>query len=230
MGLDAVEGVVRQIQAEILVALFQTHGHRQALEIVLEAQVGLECIPVVNAVQRTFKTQGIVLVVGHDLMEDPLTRMAERGVAQVMSQGNGLHQIDIQLQGFGNGPGDLGYLQGMGQPGALLVIHTGDEHLGFAGQAPEGRTVQHPVPVPHKLRAVGGSFFLFVLPHRVLFIGPQAVTHLGRRLLIVFPAHNFPPEGVFGLIIANTVEITMFFPNSGQKEKRGPEASLFWCR
>ena len=46
----------------------------------------------------------------------------------------------------GDGGGDLGHLEGVGQPGALVVVGE-DEHLGLAGQAPEGGGVQDAVAV-----------------------------------------------------------------------------------
>ena len=47
--------------------------------------------------------------------------MAERGMPQVVGQTDGLGQVLVQPQGPGDGSGDLGHLQGMGEPGAVVI-------------------------------------------------------------------------------------------------------------
>ena len=69
-----------------------------------------------------------------------------RAVAAVVAEGDGLDQGHVEPAGPGDGRGDLRHLEGVGQPGAL-VIGREDEHLGLAGQAPEGGGVQDAVPV-----------------------------------------------------------------------------------
>jgi hypothetical protein len=71
-------------------------------------------------------------------MERPLARMAERGVAQVMGKGDSFHQILVGSQCTGDGAPDLGHLQRVSQPGAIVVPLVDHEHLSLVLQAPKG--------------------------------------------------------------------------------------------
>ncbi len=64
------------------------------------------------------------------------------------------HRFDeghVETQRLGNRTRDLGDLEGMGHPGALMVVGK-DEHLGLAGKTPERRVVQDPVAVAFEAR------------------------------------------------------------------------------
>ena len=58
---------------------------------------------------------------GMHFIEHLFPGMSKRRVPQIMPQRNGLCQIFIEPQGPGNGAGNLGNLQRMGQPGAVMV-------------------------------------------------------------------------------------------------------------
>ena len=121
VGDDAVAHLPGQVEAPAV--LFQPVHHPQALFIVLEAAGA-------QGVQR------------------PLPCVAERGVAQVVGQGHRLGQVLVEAQGPGDGPGDLGHLQRMGQPGAVEVPLRREKDLGLLLQPPERLAVDDPVPVP----------------------------------------------------------------------------------
>ena len=72
--------------------------------------------------------------------------MAARAVAAVVAEGDGLGEGDVEAAGAGDGRGHLGDLEGVGEPGPLMVLGK-DEDLGLAGQPPEGGGVQDAVPV-----------------------------------------------------------------------------------
>ena len=72
--------------------------------------------------------------------------MASRAVPAVVPEGDGLGEGHIEPTGTGDARRHLGHLQGMGQPGALMVVGE-DEDLGLAGQAPKGGGVQDTVAV-----------------------------------------------------------------------------------
>ena len=70
-------------------------------------------------------------------VELTLTAVATGAVAAVVAEGDGLGEGHIEAGGPGHGGGHLGDLEGVGQPGALVVVGE-DEHLGLARQAAEG--------------------------------------------------------------------------------------------
>ena len=79
--------------------------------------------------------------------------MAEGRVAQIVRQGQGFGKILVQPQLPGDGAGDLGDLDGMGQPRPELVAFVVDEDLRLVLQPPEGGGMDDPVPVP----LIGGA-------------------------------------------------------------------------
>ena len=73
-------------------------------------------------------------------------------VTAVVTEGDRLGQGHVEPEGASDRGGDLGNLEGVGQPGALMVVGE-DEHLGLAGQAPEGAGVQDAVAIAFEARA-----------------------------------------------------------------------------
>jgi hypothetical protein len=86
-------------------------------------------------------------IVGLAILLIALARMSERRVSKVVRQGDGLSEVRLQAEGRGDGPCDLGHLEGMGQAGTVVIALMGDEDLGLLLQTPEGRGVNDPVPV-----------------------------------------------------------------------------------
>ena len=72
--------------------------------------------------------------------------MAAGAVAAVVAEGDGLGEGDVEAERPGHRRGDLGDLEGVGEPGALVVVGE-DEHLGLAGQPAERRGVEDAVAV-----------------------------------------------------------------------------------
>ena len=91
--------------------------------------------------------------------------MSEGRMAQIMPQGDGLRQILIQAQRSGDRPGDLRHLQGMRQPGTVVISLGTQEHLRLMFHSAKGFRVQDPVPVPliHS-SDITLSFFSFPSP------------------------------------------------------------------
>jgi hypothetical protein len=58
-------------------------------------------------------------------------------MAQVVPQGDGFGQIFIEKHRPGDGPGNLGYFQRMGQPRTVFIAQRIEKDLGFVLQPPE---------------------------------------------------------------------------------------------
>ena len=125
---DAVAHLPGQVQP--LSVFFQTLHHPQGLLIVSKAA-------------------------GHQLVKGPLTGMSERGVPQIVSQGDGLGQVLVEGKRPGNGSGDSGDLQGVGHSGAVVVALGLEKDLGLMLQPPEGLGVHDPIHIPLKAGADG---------------------------------------------------------------------------
>ena len=87
------------------------------------------------------------------LVEGRLAGVAERRVADVVGQGDGLGQVLVQPQPAGDRAGHLRDFEGVREPGAVVVVDGGDEHLRLAGHAAEGGAVDDPLAVPLVERA-----------------------------------------------------------------------------
>ena len=126
---DSFAGLERQVEPVVQgIALFQRIDDTQALQVVLEAAgrgVGLSKAGV----------------------ERVLPGVAERGMAQVVRQGNGLDQIFVQSQRAGDGAAELGDLQRVRQARAEQVAFVVQEHLGFVDQTPKRRAVNDAITV-----------------------------------------------------------------------------------
>ena len=136
VGDDAVAHLPGQVEA--LPVLLELVHHPQALHIVLEAA-------------------------GRELIQRPLSGVAEGGVAKVVGEADGLGQVLIEPQRPGDGAGDLGDFQRVGQAGAVEVALRREEDLRFLLEPPERLAVEHPVAVPLEHRA-DGVLFLRSLP------------------------------------------------------------------
>ncbi len=88
----------------------------------------------------------MVVPLGDVRREGILAGVSARAVTAVVAERDGLGQGGVEADGASNAHGDLGHFEGMGQPGALMVIG-GDEDLRLAGQTPEGVGMQDAIPV-----------------------------------------------------------------------------------
>lgn len=103
-----------------------------------------------------FHNAHALLIVGESvlayLIQYVFAGMAEGRVPQIMAQRNGLCQALIEPQGLGYGAGYLGYLQGMGEPGPVMVPLRRQKHLCLVLQPSKCLGVKDAVPVPLVLR------------------------------------------------------------------------------
>ncbi len=129
---NPLAGLEGQVQAgEVRVFLLQFVDHPQRLQVVLEAAVGLHA-----AVQRV------------------LTGVAEWRVPEIVCEADRLDQLLVQTETARHGPADLGDLERVGQPRAVVVALVVDEHLRLVLEAPERGAVDDPVPVALILAAI----------------------------------------------------------------------------
>ena len=93
---------------------------------------------------------GVVVEAGirlHHTVQRLLAGMAERRVAEIVSQRHRLAEILVETQHATDGAGDLRHLERMGQPRPIMVALMVDEDLGLVLEAPEGRRMDDAVPV-----------------------------------------------------------------------------------
>ena len=131
MAQDAVADVVGEVQAR-----------PAPLEDVDDAQRVLE---VPEAVGPEALAQAAV--------EHGLADVAEGRVAEVVPQPDRLGEVLVEAQRPGHGPRDLGDLERVGQPRAVVVALGRDEDLGLVLEAAERLGVDDPVAVALQRRA-----------------------------------------------------------------------------
>ncbi len=90
---------------------------------------------------------------GHFLVQHALAGVPERGMSEVVRQGDGLGQILVEAQRPGDRARHLADFQCMGQPRAEVLPFVMEEHLGLILQAPEGRRMDDPVAIALEFRA-----------------------------------------------------------------------------
>ena len=128
---DALEGLPAKVEpVELGVAFLQPGQDAQRLGVVVETAIIL-----------------------HRLVQRLAAGVAEGGVTEIVGQRQGLGQILVQRQRPGDGAGDLGDLEAVGQARAVIVALVIDEDLGLVFEAPEGRRMDDAVAVALKNRA-----------------------------------------------------------------------------
>ena len=105
--------------------MFERGDDAQRLRVVIEAAMGLQ-----TGIQRA------------------LAGMAERGMTEIMRQGQRLRQVLVQPKLACQRPCDLGNLEGMAEAGAVMVALVKHENLGLVLEPPEGGRINHPVAIP----------------------------------------------------------------------------------
>ena len=85
--------------------------------------------------------------VGHNPVQSALTRVSKRGMTQIVAESSCLGQIFIQTQIPGNGPGNPGYLQRMGQAGTIVIPLRLEKDLRLALKPAKGTGVDDPIHI-----------------------------------------------------------------------------------
>lgn len=122
---DAEAGFPGEVEAsEVGVGVFEELDDAKGVAIVVEAAV-----------------------VAHELVEGDFAGVAEGGVAEVVGEGDGFGEVFVEAEGAGEGTGDLGDFDGVGETGAVVVGIFVEEDLGFGFEAAEGGAVDDAVAV-----------------------------------------------------------------------------------
>jgi hypothetical protein len=92
--------------------------------------------------------------------------MAERRVADVVGEAQGLGQVLVEAEGASDGAADLSDFEAVGEADSEMIAVGGDEDLGLVAEAPERDRVDDPVAVALEgvARAAPAPFGLAVQP------------------------------------------------------------------
>lgn len=143
MFVEPVEGVERQVEPRLLArALLQQCHDAPGLRIVVEG----------------------FAVPAHERVEQPLARVPERRVPEIVGERHRFGQCFVEPQRQRRRARHLLHFQRVREPGTVVVAERGgiEKHLRFGFQPPERFGVQHPVTV----FLVGGARFAGRFGHR----------------------------------------------------------------
>jgi hypothetical protein len=87
--------------------------------------------------------------------EGLLARMPERRVADIVREAERLGEVLVEPERAGERPADLGHLDGVGQPGAVVVALVEHEHLGLVLQPAERGRMDDAVGIAPERAAAG---------------------------------------------------------------------------
>ena len=90
---------------------------------------------------------------GQAFIERRFADMPERRVPEVVTKTDRLREILVQRESPGDRSRNLGHLERVGEPGAVMVACGQHEHLRLVLQAPEGLAMDDPVTITLKRRA-----------------------------------------------------------------------------
>ena len=94
-------------------------------------------------------------VLAHGGVERLFAGVPKGRVADVVDQGQGFDQIDIQVELGGDGAGDLRHFDGVGQAVAEVIGVAAGENLGLVFQPAKGAGVDDAVAVALEVIAIG---------------------------------------------------------------------------
>ena len=125
VGKDPVPRFASQVEAgKVRIGAFECVHDAEGLDVVLEPAV-----------------------VPHQVVQHLLSRVAEGGVAEVVGQRDRLGEVLVEAERPGDRPRDLRDLEGVREPGAVVVALVVDEDLGLVLEPAEGARMNDPVPV-----------------------------------------------------------------------------------
>ena len=148
-GLD-LAGVGRRAVLENALARFEAQ-----VEAVPGGVALLQMVHDAQALQVVLEAAPVLPGRAHAVVERVLAGVAERGVAQVVRQRDGLDQVFVERQGSGDRPPQLRHLQRMRQAGAEQVALVVEKDLRLVDQAAKRGAVHDAVAVALERRSRG---------------------------------------------------------------------------
>ena len=136
----------------------------------------------------------VVVALGDEGVERVLAGVAAGSVTAVVTEGDRVDQGHVGPDPAGDRGGDLGHLQGVGQPGPLMITGI-DHHLGLAGQPAERGRVHDPVPVPLEAGPLGVRFLFPGTVSGAPGAGGAGPQPYGFPLLPQLPGHHRTGSG-----------------------------------
>ena len=172
-------GHAHDLPFQRLRALRRRHPHRRAalaFGVMRDAVAHLPCeiqaLPVV--LEHIDDPQALLVMIeasGDQVVEHALAGVAERRVAQIVAQRDGLGELLVQLQHLGDGSRDLRHLQRVGEAGPVVIARGREEHLRLVLQAPERLAVHDAIAIALKRRAHVVLGLLALAPARFRALG-----------------------------------------------------------
>ena len=117
--------------------------------------------------------------------------MAERRMAEVMGERAGLGEILVEAERARQRARDLGDLQGVGEPRAIVVALVVDEHLRLVGEPAEGGGMDDAIAIAAEIAARGaGRLGMEPAPAR------RGIGGIGRARAAAAYRHGITPLAV----------------------------------
>ena len=131
--------------SEIAGVLHDAFAHLEGKIQSGEARITL--LELIDDAERLNIVIEVVAVAPHLRVERILAGVGEGRMPDVVGQGEGFGEVLIESEGGGDGAGDLGDLDGVGETIAEMIGKAGGEDLGLGFQAAEGARVDDAVAI-----------------------------------------------------------------------------------
>jgi hypothetical protein len=138
--------LIGEIEPWTVIAGLQEVDHAEALVVVFEAAQ-------LEPNLRAHQTVQIVLAT-HDVAEHLLARVTEGRMTQIMRESDRLNEVLVQTQGATNRSRQLGYFQGVGKPGPVVIAAGRDVDLCLVLEAAKRPAMYNAVAVTLEGQAV----------------------------------------------------------------------------
>jgi len=134
----------------------------------------------------------------HELVEGVLDGMAERGMAEIPGEGDGLGEVFVEAEGTAEGTGEGGDLDGVGEAGTDVVAGAVEWDLSFVFEATKSGAVNDAFAVSLKFGAEVVRFFGVFAAEAFAAFGGEGGEKKGLLFLPVFAGADGHLSGMDG--------------------------------